>query len=590
MVRLLALAIATLGLLVAVARAQQPSAPIDVWLDVDAANGVGDVDDGLMMIQAFHSPELRVRGLSVVFGNTDVDKAEHVARQIIARFGPANMPVHRGAASGADLGQETDAVRAIAAALREAPMTIAAVGPVTNVGSLLKLHPELAPRITQVIVVAGRRPGQKFLLDEFKNRSKAAPPDFNFELDPEAMQVILDSGVRLVMAPWEVSSTVWVSRDDLAGLANRSDAGAWINRTSQYWLDRWEKGLSVAAFNPYDTLAIGWLTHPDLIHGFDSIVTIEQGPDDGATVARSASPAMKPYLHARPADSVTPNAIYLFKPDRAFKPVLFDTLAGVNTGPKPGSADSGRDRTLSTSPQAPTFDHAAFDRVVHRFVNAEGLVDYAGLKQDSTDLDTYLASLASANLDSLAGDERLALLLNAYNAFTLRLILDHYPITSIKDIPEAERWKAVRWNLAGRTVSLDTIEHELIRPVFNDPRIHFALVCAGYDCPPLRNEAYTGRWVDAQLDDQARRFHAGPKWLRFDAESGTLALSSIYKWYAKDFETGAGEGHGLTVVARHAARYTPALKAYLRRGGTRSGDGAGVALTWLDYDWRLNAQ
>lgn len=589
MVRLLALAIATLGLLVAVARAQQPSAPIDVWLDVDAANGVGDVDDGLMMIQAFHSPELRVRGLSVVFGNTDVDKAEHVARQIIARFSPANMPVHRGAASGADLGQETDAVRAIAAALREAPMTIAAVGPVTNVGSLLKLHPELAPRITQVIVVAGRRPGQKFLLDEFKNKSKAAPPDFNFELDPEAMQVILDSNVKLVLAPWEVSSTVWVSRQDLADLAHRSDAGAWIDRTSQYWLDRWEKGLGVAAFNPYDTLAIGWLTHPDLIHGFDAIVTIEQGPDDGATVAHSTSPTMKPYLHARPADSVTPNAIYLFKPDRAFKPVLLDTLAGVNTGPKPGSADSGRDRTLSTSPQTPAFDHAAFDRVVHRFVNAEGLVDYAGLKQDSTDLDTYLASLASVNLESMAGEERLALLLNAYNAFTLRLILDRYPIASIKDIPEAERWKAVRWNLAARTVSLDTIEHELIRPVFNDPRIHFALVCAGYDCPPLRNEAYTGRWVDAQLDDQARRFHAGPKWLRFDAESGTLALSSIYKWYAKDFETGAGEGHGLT-VARHAARYTPALKAYLRRGGTRSGDGAGVTLTWLDYDWRLNAQ
>jgi len=580
------LVLPAMGSLRAATTAPDASTRIDVWLDVDTANGVGDVDDGLMMIQAFHSPELRVRGVSVVFGNTDIDKAEHVANQIISRFGPPGMPVHRGAGSGAELGIDTDAVRAMAAALRENPMTIAAVGPVTNIGTLLKLHPDLAPRITQVLVVAGRRPGQKFLLDEFKDKSKAAPPDFNFELDPTAMQVILDHGVRLVLAPWEVSSTVWISRQDLADLARLSDAGAWIDRTSQYWLDRWEKGLGVAAFNPYDTLAIGWLTHPHLIAGLDAFVTIEQGPDDGATVANSATPAMKPYLHARPASGGTPNALYLFKPDRAFKPVLLDTLAGVNTGPTTTSAAAGRDTTIA----APSYDHAMFDRVLHRIVDADGMVNYAGLKRDSADLDAYVASLASANLETLGRDEQLAILINAYNAFTFKLIIERYPIASIKDIPEADRWKAVRWTLAGRQVSLDMIEHEMIRPVFKDPRIHFALVCAGHDCPPLQAEAYTGRWVDAQLDDQARRFHSSPRWLKFDADASnlpnapsvpTLELSSIYKWYAKDFESQGGRA-GASIVS-HAARYCPPLRSFLRRGGT-------VEPTFLPYDWSLNAQ
>lgn len=558
------------------ARAAEPPARTDVWLDMDLANGVGDVDDGVMFIQALHSPELDIRGVSVVFGNSDLDKAEHVAKQIIARFGPPGMVAHRGAAAATDLGTETDAVRAMAKALRERPMTIAAVGPVTNVGSLLRLHPDLAPRIERVIVVAGRRPGQSFLLDEFKDKSKAAPPDFNFELDPEAMRVIIASKVRLVMAPWEVSSRVWITRDDLAALALRSDAGAWLDRTSQYWLDRWERGLGVAAFNPYDTLAIGWLTHPSLVRGFEARATIEQGPDDGATTGTSAGRGTKPYLHARPASDGEANALYLFAADRAFKPLLLDTLAGVSAGPADTRAVAARDRTLD----GPAFDHAAFDRALRRFVNADGLVDYAALVRDPADLNAYLASLAGADLEQLPRDERLALLLNAYNAFTLKLIVERYPIASIKDIPEDQRWKVVRWRLAGRDVSLDMIEHEMIRPVFHEPRIHFALVCAGFDCPPLRAEAYTGRWLDAQLDDQARRFHAGEKWLRFDAASGVLALSSIYKWYGRDF--GATDAD----VVRHAARYGGPLKAHLRTGHAAES----VRVEWLAYDWRLNAQ
>lgn len=535
----------------------------EVWLDVDAANGVGDVDDGLMVIQALHSPEARVRGISVVFGNTDLDKAEHVAREIVRRFAGREMPVHRGAASRADLGASNDAVEAMAAALREAPMTIAAVGPVTNIGSLLLLHPDLRGRIERIIVVAGRRPGQVFLSEEHKGKGRTPPNDFNFELDPAAMQVILDSGVALVLAPWEVSSKVWVSREDLRAIAGRSEAGAWLDRTSQYWIDRWEAGLGVAAFNPYDTLAIGWLTHPELVRGFGASVRIERGPDERASEAERSAGKTKPYLHARPAEGAAANALYLFEPAPEFKGLLLDRLAGPS-----GTALDGA---------GGAFDHSAFDAVVRSAVDDDGMVDYRALVADHAGLDRYIATLASADLGAMERDERLALLLNAYNAFTLALVIEHWPIGSIRDIPEEKRWEAVRWNLGGRRVSLDTIEHEMIWPIFGDPRVHFALVCAGRDCPPLRREAYTGRWVDAQLDDQARRFHAGPRWLRLDAGGGVLELSGIYQWHAADF------GEGEAGVIQHAARYSPPLRALLRAGKD-------VSVEWLEYDWSLNAR
>ena len=127
----------------------------------------------------------------------------------------------------------------------------------------------------------------------------------------------------------------------------------------------------------------------------------------------------------------------------------------------------------------------------------------------------------TAPIDELGRDERLALLINAYNAFTLRLILDHYPVASITDIPADQRWDAVRWRLAGETYSLNQIEHELVRPNFREPRIHFALVCAAVGCPPLRTEAYTGELLEEQLEGQTRYSHAHDRWLRYRTGADT---------------------------------------------------------------------
>ena len=182
------------------------------------------------------------------------------------------------------------------------------------------------------------------------------------------------------------------------------------------------------------------------------------------------------------------------------------------------------------------FDHSGFDKVLKQYVDAEGFVDYPGLKADRGGLDAYVKSLADAPFDDLGRDAKLALLLDAYNAFTLQLILDHDPVKSIKDVDKP--WDQKVYKLAGETVSLNEIEHERVRPNFKEPRVHFALVCAAFSCPKLRNEAYTADKLDAQLADQSTYSMTHPRWLQLDG--GSLKLTSIMKWYGGDFDQTVG--------------------------------------------------
>lgn len=225
---------------------------------------------------------------------------------------------------------------------------------------------------------------------------------------------------------------------------------------------------------------------------------------------------------------------------------------------------------------ASAFDQSAFDATLKRFVDDRGRVDYAGLRGDSSSLDSYINQLSEVDLNSLDENDRLATLINAYNAFTLKLIAENAGINSIKDIPVEKRWKAERWNLGGRILSLDFIEHDIIRKEFAEPRIHFALVCAGWGCPPLRNEAYVGERLDAQLDDQMRRTHRnGTRWFNYDADRNVLELTALYDWFAGDFEKKSG------TVLNFVAQYSSELKSNLAAGQTPT-------VKFMDYDWSLN--
>ncbi len=231
-------------------------------------------------------------------------------------------------------------------------------------------------------------------------------------------------------------------------------------------------------------------------------------------------------------------------------------------------------------PGGPRVDHAVFDALLKQTVDHRGGVDYAALAAEPGRLDAYIASLAEAPFDALGRDEKLALLINAYNAFTLRLILDHYDggrLASIKDIPEARRWDHQRWRVGPHVWSLSQIEHEQIRPKFKEPRIHFALVCAAVGCPVLRREAFQAGRIGEQLEEQTRYVHARKRWFGFDPDRDRVSLTKLYDWYGGDFEQVAGS------VLDYAARYSPSLKRRLGAGGR-------PRITWLPYDWKLNTK
>jgi hypothetical protein len=225
--------------------------------------------------------------------------------------------------------------------------------------------------------------------------------------------------------------------------------------------------------------------------------------------------------------------------------------------------------------------HAAWTAVLREHVR-DGRVDYSALKRNDVALEAYLTALSGtckADYAQWSDSERIAFWIDAYNAFTIRLILDHYPIASIRRIgwlPGAafrERFIPLP-GLVGETVSLDTIEHGTLRVEFREPRIHFALVCAAMSCPRLRSEAYRGADLDRQLDEEARRFLADARVNRVDAAARKLHLSPIFDWFREDFERDAGS------LQSFVARYLPA--------GT--GSVADYAIEFETYDWSLNDQ
>ena len=267
------------GTLAATAAAVQAQSAIPVWIDTDPALGEPDrdVDDGFALIQAFRSPELAIRGISVVFGNAPLDRGVPIARRLAREFGPPGIEVHAGAAGADGLGVETDATRALAAALRREPLTILALGPATNVATVLRNHPDLASRMQRVVAVAGRRPGQRFTTGTTNMRGHR---DFNFELDPEAFRMLLSSKVPLILAPFEISSKVWMESPDLDRLAAGPPAARALATPARAWLALWGRLWKVTGFNPFDTLAVGYVASPQGFGCERLPATIRTLPDD----------------------------------------------------------------------------------------------------------------------------------------------------------------------------------------------------------------------------------------------------------------------------------------------------------------------
>ena len=295
-----------------------------VWIDTDpsAIPGGHEVDDAFALLQAFGSPELSIRGISIVFGNADLPTASRMGRQIVKEFGPSSLHVFDGASDASDLGRETEATLALAEALRHGRLTILALGPATNIATVLRSHPELTANIDRIIAVAGRRPQQHFVAGP---KQKTPFRDFNFELDPEAFRVILASKVPLTLAPWEISSTVWLTPEDIDALAARSPKFSSLLPAVRDWLRLWSDKFGAPGFNPFDTLAVGYVVVPSSLTCSDMNATIKDATDD----TTSAPGAQKPYFFVTRSGSSGRKVQYCHSAALKFKK---DLLARVAAG------------------------------------------------------------------------------------------------------------------------------------------------------------------------------------------------------------------------------------------------------------------
>lgn len=230
-----------------------------------------------------------------------------------------------------------------------------------------------------------------------------------------------------------------------------------------------------------------------------------------------------------------------------------------------------------------TIDHHAWDVLLARFrqVGSDGIArfDYAGAKNDRTLLDSYLEQLSQVLPAKLPRGEQFAFWANLYNALTVAVILDHYPVKSIREIDTSPRlfsdgpWGESLIEIDGQALSLDDIEHRILRPIWHDPRIHYAVNCASLGCPDLPAMAFRAQTLDQQLDAAASAFINHPRGAR--VEGGQLYVSSLYDWYSDDF---GGWPKG---VIAHLQSFAQGELAKALSGIEKiAGD---------DYDWALNA-
>ena len=211
-------------------------------------------------------------------------------------------------------------------------------------------------------------------------------------------------------------------------------------------------------------------------------------------------------------------------------------------------------------------DHSAFDALLKAHVSSAGKVDYAAIKSKVSELDNYLGYLSqNVPAEGSSKNERLAFWINAYNANTIKLIVDNYPVSSIMDLYSGKAFDKKWIEIGGETLSLNDIENNKIRAKFNEPRIHFAVNCAAKSCPPILNKAWTVDNVESTLTARTKAFVNDAAYNKIS--SGSVQISKIFEWYAKDFPSD--------------------IVSYLNKYSNTPID-SGAKVSFIEYDWELN--
>lgn len=252
-------------------------------------------------------------------------------------------------------------------------------------------------------------------------------------------------------------------------------------------------------------------------------------------------------------------------------------------------AAHSRSGTLSSENRR-TSPREAYQRVLSKHVKGVRF-DYQSLKNDPVALNLYLEWISQQKVDEFSLEEELAFTINAYNAYTLKAVIDHYPINgrrkgwpsnSIGQIPGV--WKKWKIRVAGENTTLDELEHRWIRSL-DEPRIHFAINCASIGCPPLRSEAFQASKLEKQLEEQTREFLASNHGLRFTPVSQELSLSKLFEWFSRDF---VGEAKPWSRKYGKYAGVVGFVSRYLKPSLVHRLKSEKIKVSFFDYDWGLN--
>ncbi len=261
-------------------------------------------------------------------------------------------------------------------------------------------------------------------------------------------------------------------------------------------------------------------------------------------------------------------------------------LVFVFRGPALPTPEAQQIPLLSTDEGSVDYD--LFATVLDTYVDERGMVDYAGVKASPAALDAFLAQLEDHSPDSNAAmftteDEALTYWLNAYNAWCMKIVADHYPVDSINDIGEKKgaAFDLAVCKLGGKTLSLNNIEQDIVRVQFPEPRVHFALNCASLGCPPLPPWPFQVDMLDMQLDSVTIDF-LSRKWYAHVNEDGSVALSSILKWYGEDFIKWLEANSKEPLIGTWVQLYAHDDVAKALEGGAE--------IEFIEYDWRLTDQ
>ncbi len=264
-------------------------------------------------------------------------------------------------------------------------------------------------------------------------------------------------------------------------------------------------------------------------------------------------------------------------------------LAGCTNSATLAPSNSQTAQTAVTT--AASLDYKDYETILRSYVNDAGLVDYLALQANAQPLEDFVAKLGAispSSYDAWSEPDKIAFLINAYNAITLESIIKQRPLKgSIKDIFGV--WNFNKHQVAGKSLTLDNIEHDILRKDFQEPRIHAALVCAAISCPLLRQEPYRGERLNEQLEDQVNQWLSSDHGLKIDRTQNKVAISALFKWFGEDWQakynssdkfTGSDkERAALNFISRYVSSED---RDYLAAGNYQ--------VEYLDYDWSLNRQ